>query len=135
MILGGAGDIHSSISTANYCNGPYIPLLLCANKVRGACTEVWTATCRSSKRFWFPGVVLGRFIFEIFEILGGAGDINNSTSMTNYCNGPHGDLGVYVDKVLSAWTEVWTGTWPSRASIMAPGCRDLGRFLSFWAGW
>ena len=74
-----------------------------------------------------PGGRSGQ-IFEISEILGGAGDINNSISMPNYCNGPHGDLGVYVDKVLSAWTEVWTGTWPSRASIMAPGGRDLDDF-------
>ena len=28
-------------------------------------------------------------IFVIFEILGGAGDINNSTSVANYCNGPY----------------------------------------------
>ena len=50
--------------------------------------------------------------FEIFEILGGAGDIHNSTSMHYYCDGPYGDLGIYVNKVLSAWTEVWSGTWP-----------------------
>ena len=44
--------------------------------------------------------------FDIFEILGDAGDINKSTSMLNYRNGLHGDLGMYVNKVLSAWTEV-----------------------------
>ena len=60
-------------------------------------------------------------IFEIFEILGGAGDINNSTSMPNYCDGPFSNLLPYVSKVLSAWTEVQTGTHRSRASIMAPG--------------
>ena len=42
-----------------------------------------------------------------FKILGGAGDINNSTSMPNYLDGPYGDLGRCVNKVLSAWTEVW----------------------------
>ena len=31
-------------------------------------------------------------IFEIFVILGGAGDINNSTSVPNYCNEPNGDI-------------------------------------------
>ena len=43
--------------------------------------------------------------------------------MRNYRDGPHGDLGVYVHKVLSAWAEVWTGSWPSRASIMVPELR------------
>ena len=43
-ILGGAGDISNSISMPNYCDGPYIPLLLCANKVLSAWTEVWTST-------------------------------------------------------------------------------------------
>ena len=57
-ILGGAGDINNSISTANYCNGPYIRLLPCANKVFSAWTEVWTGTCRSSRRFWFPEVAI-----------------------------------------------------------------------------
>ena len=40
--------------------------------------------------------------------------------MSNYCNGPYIHLGVYINKVLSAWTEVWSGTWPSTASITAP---------------
>ena len=31
-------------------------------------------------------------------------------------------------KVFSAWTEVWTIPWSSRASITAPGDRDLGDF-------
>ena len=61
VILGGAGDMNNSISTANYCNGPYCRLLPCANKVFSAWTEVWSYTCRSSKRFCFPEVVLGRF--------------------------------------------------------------------------
>ena len=53
-ILGGGGDIKNSISTANYCNGPHIRLLPCATKVFSAWTEVWTGSCHSGKRFWFP---------------------------------------------------------------------------------
>ena len=56
---GEAGDINNSISTANYCNGPYIRLLPCANEVFSAWTEVWSGTCRSRRRFCFPEVVLG----------------------------------------------------------------------------
>ena len=37
-------------------------------------------------------------------------------------------LFTYPRKVFSAWTEVWTGAWPSTAPIMAPGGRDLGDF-------
>ena len=73
--------------------------------------------------------------FNIFEILGEAGDINNSTSMPNYQDGPYHDLVKYVNTVLSAWTEVWTISCPSRASIMAPEGRDQGDFSdSGWAG-
>ena len=57
-ILGGAGDVNNSISMSNYCNGPYIHLLPCANKVSGAWTEVWLGTCPSSRRFWFPEVAI-----------------------------------------------------------------------------
>ena len=60
---------------------------------------------------------IGRFL-RFFEFLGGAGDINNSISMPNYCDGPYLDLGVYVNKDSSAWAEVWTGAWLSRASIL-----------------
>ena len=73
---------------------------------------------------WLPGVA----IWTIFEFLGEAGDINNTTSMHNYQNGPYGDLGTYVNKVLSTWTEVWSGSYRARASIMSPGGRDLGDF-------
>ena len=59
---GEADDIKNSTSTLNYCNGPYIRLLPCANKVFSTWTEVWTGTCRSSRRFWFPEVVLGGFL-------------------------------------------------------------------------
>ena len=61
-------------------------------------------------------------------ILGGAGDIYNSTSMPNYCDGPYIHLGVYINKVLSAWTKVWSSTWPSTASNSYYGSRG-----SFWA--
>ena len=70
--------------------------------------------------------------FEIFEILGGARDIYNSISMSNYCDRVYIHLGQYVNKVLSAWTEFGTCTWPSMASIMDPGGRNLDRFLRFW---
>ena len=35
-----------------------------------------------------------------------AGDIHSSTSTPKYCDEPYGDLGMSVNKVLSAWTEV-----------------------------
>ena len=60
-ILGEAGDINNSISMPNYCNGPYIHLLPCTNKVFSAWTEVWSGSYRASKRFSFPEVVVGRF--------------------------------------------------------------------------
>ena len=126
-ILGEAADINNSISMTNYCNGPHIHLLPCARKVPSAWTEVWFGTCRSSKRFCFPEVVIWTD-FRDFRVLGGAGDINNSISMPNYCDGPHIHLLPCTRKVFSAWTEVWFGTWPSRASMMAPGCRDLDDF-------
>ena len=65
-----------------------------------------------------------------FEILGGAGDIYNSTSMPNYCDGPYIHLGVYVNEVPSAWTEVWSDSYRSTARYWLPGV-DLGRFRVF----
>ena len=76
-------------------------------------------------------------IFEIFEILGGAGDVNNSIRMANYCNGPYILLLLCATKVFSAWAEVRTGTCPSSKRFWFPEVRDLNRFsrfLSFWAG-
>ena len=67
-------------------------------------------------------------IFDIFEILGGAGDIDNSISMPNYCDGSHIHVGVYTIKDTSALTDVLVSPWPSRASIMPPGGRCLGDF-------
>ena len=37
-------------------------------------------------------------------------------------------LWTYPNKIFSAWTEVWTGPCPSRASIRASGGRDLDDF-------
>ena len=57
-ILGEAGDMNNSTSMRNYRDGPYIPLLPCTHKGFSAWAEVWTGTCRSSKRFWFPEVAI-----------------------------------------------------------------------------
>ena len=75
-------------------------------------------------------------IFEIFEFLGGAGDINNSMSMLNYCNGPYIRLLPCANKEFSAWTEVWGTPCCSKAPIVAPEGRfgQILRFLRFWAG-
>ena len=45
--------------------------------------------------------------------------------MPNYRNEPYHYLGTSARKVPSAWTEVWSGTWPSMASMMTPKGRDL----------
>ena len=74
------------------------------------------------------GSDLGRF--RDFEILGGAGDIYNSTSMPTYCDGPYIHLGVYVNEVPSAWTEVWSDSYRSRARYWLPGV-VLDRFRGF----
>ena len=83
-----------------------------------------------------PGVAIWAD-FEIFKILGGAGDIHNSTSTPNYCDEPYGDLGMYVNKLRSTWTEVLTDSGPPSAStcIMASGGRDLGDFRVSGRGW
>ena len=82
---------------------------------------------RPRARFWLSGVAIWAD-FEIFEILGGAGDIYNSISMPNYCDGSHIHVGVYTIKDTSALTDVLVSPWPSRASIMPPGGRCLGDF-------
>ena len=51
--------------------------------------------------------------------------------MPNYCDVPYGDLVLYVTKVLCAWTEVWSGSYRSRASIIAPGGCDVAEFCDF----
>ena len=76
---------------------------------------------------WLTGVAIWAD-FESFEILGGAGDIYNSISMPNYCDGSHIHVGVYTIKDTSALTDVLVSPWPSRASVMPPGGRCLGDF-------
>ena len=75
-------------------------------------------------------MLLGGRSGQIFEILGEgeAGDINNSTSTSNYCNGPYIRLLPCANEGFSAWTEVWIIHWPLTAFIIAPGGRDLGDF-------
>ena len=53
---------------------------MCVNKVLSAWTEVWNGTSRARASIVAPEGRSG----QIFEILGGAGDINNSISMRNY---------------------------------------------------
>jgi len=72
---------------------------------------------------------------NVFVLLGGAGDIYYSISMLNYCDGPYLDLGIYARKDRSAWTEVWTAPWSSRASVMAPGGFVIWAILQVLAGW
>ena len=70
---------------------------------------VQTSFVALGRRFELVLVAGGRRsgqIFEIFEILGGAGDINNSISIANYCYGPYIRLLPCANKVSSAWTEV-----------------------------
>ena len=76
------------------------------------------------------GVCYGswRSFWEIFEILGGAGDTNNLIGMLNYPDEPYGVLDIYSSKEPGVLTEVWSISWPSTASITAPEGRDLGDF-------
>ena len=50
--------------------------------------------------------------------------------MDEYCDEAYIHLGIYVNKLLSAWTEVWIDTWPSRERFWLPGV-VLGRFCNF----
>ena len=84
-----------------------------------------------------PGGSRSGQIFENFEILGGAGDINNSISMLNYSYEPYICLLLCTNKDASAWTEVRTGTCPSSRRFWFPEVHDLdgfSRFLRFWEG-
>ena len=56
--------------------------------------------------------------------------IKNSISMYNYCDEPYIHLGIYGNKLLSAWTEVWIGTWPSMERVWLPGV-VLGRYRDY----
>ena len=64
-------------------------------------------------------------------ILNEAGDICNSTSTSKYCDERYGDLGMYVNKVLSAWTEVSIATWPSTERFCFPGVAIWADFEIF----
>ena len=122
--------MNSSIRMDEYCDEAYIHLGIYVNKLLSAWTEVWIDTWPSRERFWLPGVVLGRFS-RLLEIVGGAGVIKNSISMYNYmyCDEPYIHLGIYGNKLLSAWTEVWIGTstWPSMERVWSTGHTIRGK--------
>ena len=69
--------------------------------------------------------------FRDFEILGAAGDINNSISMPNYWYGLLSDLLLYTIEDYSAWTEVWSGSYRARASITVSRAAILAYFYHF----
>ena len=47
--------------------------------------------------------------------------MNSSILMDEYCDEAYIHLGIYVNKLLSAWTEVWIGTLSSRERFWLPG--------------
>ena len=119
----------------NYRDGPHGDLGVYVHKVLSAWAEVWTGSWPSRASIMVPELRVA--IWTIFEILGGAGDINNSTSKANYCNGPYIRLRPCANKVSSAWTEVWTGTCRSSKRFWFPEVAiwtDFSRFLRFWEG-
>ena len=72
--------------------------------------------------------IFSEFALSIFEFLGGLVIYSSyQVQQITYLKSFH-FLFTYPRKVFSAWTEVWTGAWPSTAPIMAPGGRDLGDF-------
>ena len=73
---------------------------------------------------WLPKVA----IWTIFEFLSRPMIYSSHQMKPSTRIKPYRHLWVYTEKGSSAWTEVWSGTWPSRASIMAPGGRDLADF-------
>ena len=75
---------YSHVQTSYLALGPRFGLVLVA-QVKGF---------GSRGSFWAD--------FDIFEILGEAGDINSLRSMRKYCNGLSLDLGLYVNKLSSA---------------------------------
>ena len=66
----------------------------------------------------------GRF----FEFLGGLVIYRSDEVQQTTCLKSLHFLCAYPSKVFSAWTEVWSIPWPSTASTMSPGGRDLGDF-------
>lgn len=81
-----------------YCDEPYSDLGTYVNKGCSAWTEVCSGSYRTRASIIAPGVS----IWEIFEFLDWAGDINNSISFPNYCDGPYSDPGTYVNEVIRA---------------------------------
>ena len=72
-------------------------------------------------RLWSFIMAPGVAVREQFEILSGlvvysSYQIKATTRIKSYPRLPR-----YVKEVSSAWTEVWTIAWPSRAPIMALG--------------
>ena len=90
---------------------------------------IWPISSLNGQGFGIWGSIWADFV--IFEIMGGAGDIYNSTSIPNYFDGPYIHLGVYVNEVPSAWTEVWSGSYRSWARFWLPGV-VLDRFRVFF---
>ena len=73
---------------------------------------------------WLPGVA----IWTIVEFLGGLVIYHFHHAYTNPEIKPYRYLCAYPSKDSSAWIEVWSIPWPSKAPITAPKGRDLGDF-------
>jgi hypothetical protein len=70
----------------------------------------------------------GVAIWKIFEFLGRL-VIYYSYQVNQFPEYNHiATFFTYTKKDYNASTEVWKGTWPSRAPIMVPGGRDLEDF-------
>ena len=66
--------------------------------------------------------------WKIFEFLGGLVSCRSYQVQQTTCLKSFHFLCTYPHKVFSAWAEVWSIPWPSRAPIIAPGGRDLDDF-------
>ena len=105
---------------------PHYHLCTYQGKHFSAWAAVWTSTWPSRASITAPGG--GVAIWTIFEFLGGLVIYSSYQVCTTTCLKSFRYLWVYPGKVFSAWTEVWTGTWPSRSFIIPSGGRDLGDF-------
>ena len=105
--------------------------------VPGGWDKVWTATSRSRASIMAPGGhVLARFCE--FEVLCGAGDIDNSTSTLNYWYEPYILLLLCANEDPSAWTAVWNDTCRSSKRFWFPEDAIWADFWDFWdsgRGW
>ena len=87
----------------NYCNESYSDLVTYyIKKVISAWTEVWCGSYPARAPITARDGHSEQ-IFEFVEILVEDGDIYNSTSMPTYCDEPYSNLGIYINKVYSAW--------------------------------